>query len=207
MTRTSVALSIVTAAGIASVLAGATSTAAQGRPPAATVVAAAEGTPLPADFVIGPEDVIGVLFWREQEMSGDVSVRPDGMITLPMVGDMRAAGLRPERLKSEIEKATAKFFTGPNVTVVVREIKSRQVFITGEVKTPGAYPLIGPRTVMQLIALAGGLTEYADANAITIMRTENGRQSSLKFQYKDIARGKNLAQNIQLQPGDTVVVP
>ena len=207
MTRTSVAFVIVTAAGTAGVLADATSAAAQARPPAATDVATAVGTPLPADFVIGPEDVIGVLFWREQEMSGDVSVRPDGMITLPMLGDMRAAGLRPERLKSEIEKATAKFLTEPNVTVVVRDIKSRQVFITGEVKTPGAYPLIGPRTVMQLIALAGGLTEYADANAITVMRTENGRQSSLKFQYKEIARGKSLSQNIELLPGDTVVVP
>jgi polysaccharide export outer membrane protein len=157
--------------------------------------------------VIGAEDVLGVLFWREQEMSGDLTVRPDGMITLPLIGDVRAAGLRPEELKGILEKATAKFITEPNVTVVVRTINSRKVFITGEVAKPGAYVLIGPHTVMQLIALAGGLNEYADGNAITVMRMENGRQRSFAFRYKDVAKGKALAQNIQLQPGDTVVVP
>jgi len=110
-------------------------------------------------------------------------------------------------LKAVIEKAATKFITEPTVTVVVRQINSRKVFITGEVTTPGAYPLIGPRTVMQLIALAGGLTEYADSNAITVMRLDNGRQRSYRFHYKDVARGKALAQNILLQPGDTVVVP
>jgi polysaccharide biosynthesis/export protein len=180
-------------------------------PPAATAATAPVSAPravsLPVDFVIGPEDVISVLFWREQEMSGDQAVRPDGRITLPLVGDMTAAGLRPEELKAQIETAAAKFLTEPNVTVVVKEIHSRKVFITGEVKTAGEYPLTGPRTVMQLIALAGGLTEFADGNGITVMRMENGRQRSFQFRYKDVARGKGLAQNILLQPGDTVVVP
>jgi polysaccharide export outer membrane protein len=180
--------------------------------PAGTVAPAAASTAaaavaLPSDYVIGPEDVIGILVWREQEMSGDVPVRPDGMITLPLLGDMRAAGYRPDELKGLIETTASRFITEPNVTVVVRQINSRKVFITGEVAKPGEYPLSGPRTVMQLIALAGGLNEYADANAITIMRMENGRQRSFKFHYKDVARGKALAQNIQLQPGDTVVVP
>ena len=203
--------SIVTLATLASVLAGSQAAAAQdakapkAAPASASVVGAA--VPVPVDFVLGPEDVLGVLFWREQEMSGDVAVRPDGMITLPLVGDMKAAGLSPDALKADIQRATAKFLNEPNVTVVVRQINSRKVFITGEVKTPGAYALSGPRTVMQLIALAGGLNEYADSNAITIMRTENGRPRSFKFHYKDVAKGKNLAQNIQLLPGDTVVVP
>ena len=95
----------------------------------------------------------------------------------------------------------------PSVTVVVRQINSRKVFITGEVTTPGAYPLAGPRTVMQLIALAGGLTEYADKKNITINRVENGQARALKFNYSDVAKGKNLAQNIVLKPGDTVVIP
>jgi polysaccharide export outer membrane protein len=164
-------------------------------------------TAVPADYLIGPEDVLAVLVWREQEMSGDVPVRPDGMITLPLVGDIRAAGLTPEALKVNIEKAAAALITDPNVTVAIRQINSRKVFITGEVVNPGAYPLTGPRTVMQLIALAGGLTEFADSNNITTLRTENGRPVSYKFRYKDVAKGKALSQNIELQPGDTVVIP
>jgi polysaccharide export outer membrane protein len=180
---------------------------AQSSSPAAATTAAAVAPTLPSDYVIGAEDVLGILFWREQEMSGDATVRPDGMITLPLVGDVRAAGYRPDELKSILQKATAKYLTEPNVTVIVRTINSRKVFITGEVTKPGAYQLSGPQTVMQLIAMAGGLTEYADANAITVMRTENGRQRSFPFRYKDVAKGKALAQNIQLLPGDTVVVP
>ena len=94
-----------------------------------------------------------------------------------------------------------------NITVVVREINSRRAFITGEVNKPGPYPLTSPTTVMQLISLAGGLRDYADSKKIMIMRSENGRQTSLKFNYKDVASGKNLTQNIELRPGDTVVVP
>jgi polysaccharide biosynthesis/export protein len=177
------------------------------KPPAAASSPAVGSVPLPAEYIIGADDVLGVLVWREQEMSGDVPVRPDGMITLPLLGDMRAAGYRPDELKAHIEKAAARILTEPNVTVVVKQVNSRKVFITGEVTKPGEYPLTGPRSVMQLIALAGGLTEYADANAITIVRMENGRQRSYKFHYKDVARGKALPQNIQLQPGDVVVVP
>jgi polysaccharide export outer membrane protein len=162
---------------------------------------------LPADYVIGPEDVLGVVFWRDQDMTGDVTVRPDGMVTLPLLGDIAAAGLTPDVLREQIQKAAGKYVQDPSVTVVVRQINSRKVFITGEVKTPGAYPLVAPRTVMQLIALAGGLNEWADAKAITVARTENGRQQSFKFNYKDVAHGKKLEQNILLKPGDTVIVP
>src|SRR5580704_2799380 len=127
------------------------------------------GVPLPADFLIGPEDGLGVLFWHEPEMSGDVVVRPDGFITLPLIGDIRAAGLKPETLREKIQTAASRYLTEASVIVVVRQINSRTVFITGEVAKPGAYPLAGPRTVMQLIALAGGLKEYADSNSITVM--------------------------------------
>jgi polysaccharide export outer membrane protein len=175
--------------------------------PATATKAPAAGVGLPVDFVVGLEDVLGIVFWRDQDMTGDVAVRPDGMITLPLIGDIRAAGLRPEALKTVIETAASKFITEPLVSVVVRQINSRKVFITGQVTTPGAYPLIGPRTVMQLIALAGGLTEYADGNAITVMRLENGRPRNFKFRYRDVMRGKFLGQNMLLQPGDTVVVP
>lgn len=174
-------------------------------PPAAA--AADQGVSLPVDYVIGPEDVLGVLFWRDTEMSGDVTVRPDGKVTLPLIGEIMAAGLKPDALREQVHKAADKYLSDPNVAIMVRQINSRKVFITGEVTTPGAYPLVAPRTVMQIIALAGGLTEYADAKSITVMRTQNGAAKSLKFNYKDVSRGKGLEQNILLQPGDTIVVP
>jgi polysaccharide export outer membrane protein len=181
---------------------------AAGQAPASAITTTQAGSLLPLDYVIGPEDVLGVLFWRDQDMTGDVTVRPDGMITLPLIGDLLAAGLKPEALRDEIQKkASIKYLEDPNVTVVVRQINSRKVFITGLVATPGAYPLTSPRTVIQLIALAGGLTEYADGKSITLMRNEQGKTRSFKFNYNDVARGKNLAQNVELKPGDTVVVP
>ena len=175
--------------------------------PAAIAAATASGVEAPADYAIGPEDVLGVLFWRDADMTGDVTVRPDGRITLPLIGDLQAAGLRPDALRDLVQKAAEKYLSDPSVTVVVRQINSRKVFITGQVATPGAYPLVGQRTVMQVIALAGGLNEYADTKAITVMRSENGKTTSFKFNYKDVSRGKGLEQNIQLRPGDTIVVP
>jgi polysaccharide export outer membrane protein len=211
MMKSSLLSTRLVAIGLACAAGGALSVRAQtpavtpGTAPAAS--AAAASVPLPADYVIGPEDVLGVVFWRDQDMTGDVTVRPDGMVTLPLLGDLHAAGLTPDALRDQVQKAASKYVQDPNVTIVVRTINSRKVFITGEVTTPGAYPLTSPRTVMQLIALAGGLTEYADSKNITVMRTEQGTQRSFKFNYKDVAGGKKLEQNIQLKPGDTVVVP
>lgn len=173
--------------------------------PAPTPVAPA--VTVPANYVIGPEDVLGIVFWRETEISGDVTVRPDGRITLPLIGEIQAEGQRPEALRDQIQTAAGKYMADANVSVVVRQVNSRKIFITGKVTNPGTFPLVGPRNVMQLIALAGGLTEYADAKNITIMRNENGQLRSFKFNYKDVAKGKKLEQNITLQPGDTVVVP
>ena len=162
---------------------------------------------VPADYVIGPEDVLGIVFWREAEMSGDVTVRPDGRITLPLIGEIQAQGLRPEALRDQIQVAAGKYIADANVAVVIRLINSRKVFITGKVTSPGTFSLAGPRNVMQLIALAGGLTEFADSKNITIMRDAGGLTRSFKFNYKDVAKGKKLEQNIALQPGDTIVVP
>lgn len=164
-------------------------------------------TVAPAGYIIGPEDVLGIVFWREPDLTGDVTVRPDGKVTLPLIGELRAEGLGPEALRDQIKQASAKYMSDANVSVVVRQINSRKVFITGRVNTPGTYTLAGPRTVMQIIALAGGLNEYADAKNITVLRVTNGQSRSFKFNYKDVARGKKLEQNILLQPGDTIVVP
>jgi polysaccharide export outer membrane protein len=179
-------------------------TQAPARPPSTPQTTGAQAS---EDYVIGAEDVLGVVVWRNTEMTGDVTVRPDGKITLPLVGDLQAAGLKPGGLAEIITKAAAKFYEGVNVTVVVRQINSKKAFITGEVRTPGPYPLTGPRTVMQLIALAGGFTEFADSKNITIMRAENGQTRIFKFNYRDVSQGKNVSQNILLNPGDTVVVP
>jgi len=176
--------------------------------PPATPAPAAPATQPPApatptDYRIGTEDVLGILFWREMEMSGDVTVRPDGMITLPLLGDVRTVGLTTDQLKDVLQKNAAKFLTEANVTVVVRQINSRKVYVTGQVGMSGAYPLVGPRTVVQAIAMAGGLTEYAKGDKILIVRGS----MTFKFNYKEVLDGKNLAQNIQLQPGDQVLVP
>ena len=163
--------------------------------------------PTAPGFTIGPEDVLGVLVWREAEVSGDVTVRADGMITLPLIRDVKAAGLTPNDLAEQIQTLLREYITDASVTVVVRQMNSRRAFITGEVSRPGAYPLSAPTTVMQLIALAGGLTEFAEANAIAVMRIQDGRTQVLKFAYKDVAKGKKAEQNVVLLPGDTVVVP
>ena len=174
------------------------------QPPPAQAAADAQ---VPAEYVIGPEDVLGINFWRDADMTGDVTVRPDGRITLPLIGDIQAAGLTPEQLKEAITKAASKLVEDPSVTVIVRTINSRKVFITGMVTNPNSYPLARDLTVMQLITMAGGLTEYADKKNITIIRNEGGQQRVFKFNYSDVSKGKNLAQNIVLKPGDTVVVP
>jgi polysaccharide export outer membrane protein len=165
------------------------------------------GVATPADYVIGPDDVLTVVFWREKDMSTDVAVRPDGMISLPLLNDVKAAGLTPEQLRDELTKAAEKFVEAPSVTVVVKTINSRKVFITGQVAKPGPYPLTGPTTVLQLIATAGGVHEFADTKNIAILRTENGRQVALRFNYNDVSKRKNLKQNIELKPGDTIIVP
>jgi polysaccharide biosynthesis/export protein len=167
------------------------------------------GTVVPTDpgFTIGPEDMLGIVFWKDAEMSGDVVVRPDGMVTVPLVRDIKAEGLTPNQLADRIQEAAREFVKDASVTVVVRQINSRKVFITGEVARPGAYALGSSMTVMQLIAVAGGLTEFAQPKSITVMRTEGGLTRTFQFDYRKVADGTKRDQNITLKPGDTVVVP
>jgi polysaccharide export outer membrane protein len=157
--------------------------------------------------VIGPEDQLSIVFWRDKDMSADVVVRPDGKISLPLLNDVQASGLTPEQLRQKITEQAQRFIEDPNASVVVRQINSRKVFITGEVAKPGTYPLAGPTTVLQLIATAGGVNEYAHSDRVVVLRNDVGRQVSFKFNYKDVIEQKNPQQNIQLHAGDTVVVP
>ena len=177
------------------------------KPPAGVTIPA--GVPTPADYVIGPDDVLGIVFWRDKDMSVDVAVRPDGQITLPLLNDVRAAGLTPLQLREKLTVAAAKFMTvDPTVTVVVKAINSRKVTVIGMVGKQGPYPLSGPTTVMQMLAIAGGVQEFAKTKDIKILRTdEKGVQTALRFNYKEVVQGKNLKQNIELKPGDTIIVP
>lgn len=168
---------------------------------------AESGDALPPGYVIGVDDVLSVVFWRDKEMSADVVVRPDGKISLPLVNDVQAAGYTPEQLRGELVKAASRFIEDPNATVVVKEIHSRRVFVTGQVAKPGTYDLTGDMNVLQLIAEVGGLLEYADEKNIVVIRNTGGKEQRFRFNYKDVVRGKNVNQNILLQPGDTVVVP
>jgi len=168
---------------------------------------AATGVAPPPGYLIGPEDVLIVLFREEKDMSGEVVVRPDGKISLPLVNDIQAAGLTPDQLRANLQETATKFLQEPTVTVVVKTINSRKVFITGMVAKPGPYPLTAPTSVLQLIAMAGGLNEYAEREHIVILRTENGRQTSYRFNYKELAQRKKLSQNMELRAGDTVLVP
>jgi polysaccharide export outer membrane protein len=162
---------------------------------------------VPADYVIGPEDVLSVVYWFEKELSADVSVRPDGKISMPLLNDIQAAGLTPSQLRQHLFEESKRFIQDPNVSVVVKQINSRKAFITGEVAKPGPYPLISPTTVLQLIATAGGLKDYARSKNIVIVRNENGQTTTFPFNYKEVVSSKNLRQNIELKPGDTVIVP
>jgi polysaccharide export outer membrane protein len=165
------------------------------------------GVSVPNGYVIGPDDVLAIVFWRDKDMSTETTVRPDGKITLPLINEVQAAGLSPEQLRDSLQTAAKKYLEDPNVSVVVKAINSRKVFITGSVSKAGAYSLSAPTTVMQLIAMAGGLLEFADSKNITIIRNENGKPTAYRFNYKDVLKHKNLKQNIELKPGDTVIVP
>lgn len=192
---------------------GACLAAAQSPTPAAQSPNAAAGTSavglvaVPPGYVIGAQDVLSIVFWRDKDMSAEVVVRPDGKISLPLLNDVQAVGYTPEQLRVALVAAASKFLEEPNATVVVKEIHSRNVFITGNVAKPASYPLTGELTVLHLIAMAGGLLEYSDSGNISIIRNEGGRTEYFKFNYKDVIKRKNVRQNIVLKPGDTVVVP
>ena len=160
------------------------------------------------DYVIGPDDLLSVVFWRDQQLSGDVLVRPDGKISLPLLDDVQAAGLTPKQLRDRLVGEARRFVSEPVATVVVRQVNSRKVYITGFVARPGQYALTSAMTALQLIATAGGLQDFAKSKEIRIVRTENGKSTSIRFDYDEITKNpEKAAQNIELKPGDTIIVP
>jgi polysaccharide biosynthesis/export protein len=161
-----------------------------------------------AHYRIGADDVLTVNVWHEPEVSRNVPVRPDGKISLPLVGDVQAAGLTPTDLKIELEGRFAKFLTNPDVSVIVAEIRSQRINVLGQVFRPGTYALIPPMNVIDAVATAGGLREFAKPNKIYVLRTlPTGQVERIKVEYNNVLKGKRGSEDVILQTRDTVVVP
>lgn len=158
-------------------------------------------------YLLGPEDIVLVSVWKDEQLTREVVVRPDGMISFPLVGDVPAAGRTVEDVRLDLVKRLGKFMPNPHVSVLATKLHSYKVYVTGRVNKPGEF-LVGHYTdVLQALSLAGGLTPYAAENDIKIMRREKGEQHVFRFRYGDVRNGKGLEQNILLQRGDVVVVP
>lgn len=158
-------------------------------------------------YKIGAEDVLKIDVWREDQLTRTVPVRPDGRITLPLLNDVRAAGLTPMELAGAIRDELKNYVNNPQVTVSVMEINSRRIYVTGEVAKSGAFNLLPHMTALQAISSTGGFSQFARPKNIYILRTEHGEQVKLPFNYKEALKGHNPEQNIELQPGDIIVVP
>jgi polysaccharide export outer membrane protein len=188
-------------------------------PGLAQQLAAADGSPesshvttklaVPGDkYVIGNEDVLNVSVWKEPDISRIVPVRPDGKITLPLVGEIQASGITPLQLQAHITDGLRAYVSNPDVTVIVQEVKSLKFNIVGEITKPGSYVLTEPMTVLDAIAAGGGLRDFAKGSRIYVLRANaDGSRSKLPFDYKNVIKGKRVNDNIELHPGDTIVVP
>jgi polysaccharide export outer membrane protein len=157
----------------------------------------------PKTYVIGPEDILSIRVWREPELSTAVQVRPDGKITLPLVGELQASGETPEGLKNKVVTALQEYILKPDVYVSLQSVQSRKYYITGEVNRTGTFPLVVPTTILEALTNAGGFREFANSKKITVLR----KGKTLKFNYNDVVKGKNSEQNVLLEPGDLIYVP
>jgi len=179
------------------------------QPVAATKPTSPDPVPTSGDnYVIGPEDVLSINVWKDPEVSGSVPVRPDGRITVPLLGDLVASGQTPSQLAAEIRGKLKSYVLDPEVQVIVTQVKSHSFNVVGKVTKPGAYDLAKPTTVLDAVALAGGFQDFAKLNKVYVLRKmPDGSQKMFPFNYKQVIKGRQLDQNIELQNGDTVVVP
>jgi polysaccharide export outer membrane protein len=164
----------------------------------------------PDEYIIGTDDLLAINVWKEPDLTRTVPVRPDGKITLPLIGDMVASGLTPRQLQESIAKALVdkEMIAHPDVTVMVQEVRSQKFNIVGQIEKPGTYSLIKPMTVLDGIAAAGGLKEFAKGKKIYVLRTNpDGTRVRLPFNYAQVIKGENMAQNVELIARDTIVVP
>jgi polysaccharide export outer membrane protein len=164
------------------------------------------------EFLLGPEDVLEVVVWRNQDLSRQVVVRPDGMVSMPLIGDIRASGLTADQLAERIAKRLSEFKENPAVTVSVKEVNSYNVFVLGEVAKPGKYQLKSYTTILQAISMAGGFTPFASKSRLQVVRhLSNGdggwREVRLTVPYSDLLAGRGDPDNFIVKAGDTIVVP
>jgi polysaccharide export outer membrane protein len=164
------------------------------------------GVTLPG-YHLQPGDILSISVWKEQDLQTEVLVRPDGAFSFPLAGDVPAVGKTVEDVRALLVERLKRFIPTPVVTVAVKQIGGNRIYVVGRVNRAGDFPLSSPLDVMQAIALAGGTTPFAAINDIVILRRQNGQQQALHFHYSDVARGRDLSQNVLLQTGDTVVVP
>ncbi|HEV8702667.1 MAG TPA: polysaccharide biosynthesis/export family protein [Candidatus Polarisedimenticolia bacterium] len=157
------------------------------------------------DYRIGPEDVLTIAVWKNEALGGEMPVRPDGMISLPLLNDVQAAGLTPMELRDVLVKRLSEYMPSPEVSVIIKEVRSPKVSILGEVVHPGRYDLKGRTTVLDLLALAGGLTEFASRSRIVILRGDGPGPARIRFNYGK-ATQDGARENIELRPGDIVLV-
>ena len=166
------------------------------------------GKSIEEDYVIGKDDILDINVWKEPEISRTVAVRPDGKITLPLMGDIAAEGLTSQQLQLKITQGLETFLSKPEVTVIVKEVRSQKFNVIGQVLRPGSYNLIRPATVLDALSLAGGFRDFAKEDKIYVLRRlENGRTVRMPFNYKAVIKGKHTDQLFELQPKDTVIVP
>jgi polysaccharide export outer membrane protein len=158
-------------------------------------------------FVIGNDDVLAINVWKEPDISRSIPVRSDGKISLPLVGEVQAAGLTPLSLEKEIASRLKNYISEPEVTVMVQQVNSQKFNILGQVVKPGSYMVVNSLTVLDAIALAGGFRDFAKQKSIYVLRQGSTGETRLPFNYKEVSQGKNMSQNIKLQPGDTIIVP
>jgi polysaccharide export outer membrane protein len=162
--------------------------------------------PRAADFLIGPEDILDIQVWKNPELSRTVPVRPDGKVSLPLVNDIQAAGLTPSDLREQLTTRIAEYIPSPEVAVIVREVHSVKVAVVGAVKVPGRYEVKSPATVLEMIAQAQGLTEFASRDRIVVIRQNGGTATRVPFNYRKVAEGSD-HDNFFVRPGDIIVVP
>lgn len=180
---------------------------------AAFILMAGYVTSASADAVPGlayrlqPGDQLVVSVWKETELQTETIIRPDGGVSLPLAGELRAAGRTVEELRAEIEQRLSKFVPDAAVTVATKAVLGNRIFVLGKVNKPGDFMLARPTDIMQALSLAGGTTPFAELDGIRVLRRENGKLRAIEFHYTDVERGRRLEQNIILEAGDTVVVP
>jgi polysaccharide export outer membrane protein len=167
----------------------------------------AEDSGVKPGYHLQPGDVLQVVVWKETDLQSEVLIRPDGGISFPLAGDIRAAGRTTDELRIELETRVRKLVPDAVVTVSVKAPNGNRVFVIGKVNRPGDFPLLRPTDVMQALSLAGGATPFANTSKIRVLHREGSHQTSIRFRYSDVARGRNLEQNVLLESGDTVIVP